>query len=230
MEIKRTISRIFYQIEPKPEGGFIAHCSDTTAPPLEAATREELEQKIQEKVAAEITSQIPGLNLSLEKAGTKFFSIETKSEAAFSPQAGDSVQSIDGSTKNAIEGWLAKNAAMLVEKQLPPEVAEQLKSQALEGKVNFVVTTSTKLGDVRTNVITYNGKLPFGLGNKLATAFGASTPSTPVSPSFSNTSSTASSLNSTGPITPVSSGGTFLRFLVVALVVIGLLLLFIHIK
>src|SRR4051794_39162471 len=53
MEIKRTISRVIYCIEPKPEGGFIARCDDPTVPPLEAASRFELEQQIRDKVTSE---------------------------------------------------------------------------------------------------------------------------------------------------------------------------------
>src|SRR5205807_9887900 len=41
MEIKRLITHFTYRIEPKPEGGFIAHAADPSVPPLEASTREE---------------------------------------------------------------------------------------------------------------------------------------------------------------------------------------------
>ena len=40
MELKRLITHFTYRIEPKPEGGFIAHATDPTVPPLEAPTRE----------------------------------------------------------------------------------------------------------------------------------------------------------------------------------------------
>ena len=65
MEIKRTISRVIYRIEPKPEGGFIARCGDPNVPPLEADTRFELEQQIKDKITSEVESQIPGLKISL---------------------------------------------------------------------------------------------------------------------------------------------------------------------
>ena len=42
MDLKCLITHFTYRIEPKPGGGFIAHATDPAAPPLEAATREEL--------------------------------------------------------------------------------------------------------------------------------------------------------------------------------------------
>src|SRR6266436_9651124 len=63
MEIKRLITHFTYRIEPKPEGGFIAHATDPTVPPLEAPTREELQQKIQAKLVAALGETFPGLRL-----------------------------------------------------------------------------------------------------------------------------------------------------------------------
>jgi len=50
MELKRLITHFTYRIEPKPEGGFVARASDPTLTPLEAPTREELQQKIQANI------------------------------------------------------------------------------------------------------------------------------------------------------------------------------------
>ena len=66
MELKRLITHFTYRIEPKPEGGFIAHATDPTVPPLEAPTREELQRKIQANIAAGLASEFPGLKLPLE--------------------------------------------------------------------------------------------------------------------------------------------------------------------
>ena len=63
MEIKRLVQQCVYRIEPKPEGGFIARTSDPNVPPLEAATREELQQKIQAKLVAALGETFPGLQL-----------------------------------------------------------------------------------------------------------------------------------------------------------------------
>jgi hypothetical protein len=63
MEIKRLVQECVYRIEPKPEGGFIARASDPDVPPLEAATREELQQKIQAKLVAALGGAFPGIQL-----------------------------------------------------------------------------------------------------------------------------------------------------------------------
>ena len=83
MELKRLITHFTYRIAPKPEGGFIAHATDPTVPPLEAPTREELQRKIQANIAAGLASEFPGLKLPLENQQLKFaFHIERKPGAA----------------------------------------------------------------------------------------------------------------------------------------------------
>jgi hypothetical protein len=230
MEIKRTISRIAYHIEPKPEGGFIARCSDSTVPPLEAPTRLELERQIQEKITAEITSQFPGLKLSLGKPETKFFSIDMKPDVGAVSQPGDaSTQPADNRSKQAVEQWLVDKAVLLLDKNLPAELAEQLKTQAHEGKLQISLTKGGTPTEFRREYVVSTGKAGELTSNfltaKTQKTSGGLEPSTPVSASFSNTS-----LDTSSPITPVSSNGSFLRFLLAALVVIGLFLLFFHIK
>ena len=226
MEIKRTISRIAYRIEPKPEGGFIARCSDPTVPPLEAASRFELEQQIKAKITAEMESQFPGLKIPLDESETKFISLETKPDGGFTVQSGDtSLQSSDGGTKKAVEQWLTDKAVTLVEKNLPPELIEQLKRQQIDGKIKIALTKVSTDTKVRREYVVSNG-------SDLLSRFlkgpqknsGALEPSTPVSSSFSNTS-----LDSNAPITPASSG-SFLRFLVAAVVVIGVVFFFLYLK
>jgi hypothetical protein len=63
MELKHLVQRFVYRIEPTPEGGFIARATDPTVPPLEAPTREELQQKIQAKLVAALGETFPGLQL-----------------------------------------------------------------------------------------------------------------------------------------------------------------------
>lgn len=224
MEIKRTISRVIYRIEPKPEGGFIARCDDPTVPPLEAASRFELEQQIQDKITSEVESQIPGLKISLEK---QFISLDTKS-SPFTSQPGDtSSPSSEGGARKAVEQWLTDKAVTLVEDHLPPELVEQLKRQQLDGKLKIAVTKLGTEGKVRREYVISNGA-----AGELLSRFlkgrqknsGALEPSTPVSSSFANTS-----LDSNSPITPASSS-SFLRFLAAALVLIGTLFFFLYLK
>ena len=77
MEIKQLINQFAYRIEAKPEGGFIAHASDPSAPALEAPTRAELQEKIQTHISAALAAQFPGINFPLQTNGVKFaFHIE----------------------------------------------------------------------------------------------------------------------------------------------------------
>lgn len=233
MEIKRTISRIFWHIDAKPEGGSIARSNDATVPPLEAATRAELEDKIkikEEKMVAEMNGLFPGLKLDLAKPGSTLISLEAHADSGVIMQPGDaSRQSAEAGTKKGLDNWLTQNALTLLAKQLPPDVAEQLKEQAHDGKLKIVVGEPTKLNlqtQVRTNVITYEtGKTPFGLSSPEQKTPGALQPSAPVPASFST-----SQLDTGSPITPVSGGNSFILFLLAAIVLLGLLLLFIHIK
>jgi hypothetical protein len=219
MEIKRTISRIAYRIEEKPEGGFIARCSDLNVPPLEAASRFELEQQIQAKITAEMESQIPGLEISLEK---KNISFDNKSDRGSIPQPG-----IEGGAKQAVEQWLTDKAVTLVEKNLPPELVDQLKNQKLSGNVNIKVTKFGGKTNFRREYVISNGNAGQLLSRFLGRQkdSGALEPSNPVSASFSGTN-----LDSTSPITPVSGSGPFLRFLLAAIVVVGILFFFLSLK
>jgi hypothetical protein len=219
MEIKRTISRIAYRIEEKPEGGFIARCSDPNVPPLEAASRFELEQQIQAKITAEMESQIPGLEISLEK---KNISFDNKSDRGSIPQPG-----IEGGAKQAVEQWLTDKAVTLVEKNLPPELVDQLKNQKLSGNVNIKVTKFGGKTNFRREYVISNGNAGQLLSRFLGRQkdSGALEPSNPVSASFSGTN-----LDSTSPITPVSGSGPFLRFLLAAIVVVGILFFFLPLK
>jgi hypothetical protein len=219
MEIKRTISRIAYRIEEKPEGGFIARCSDLNVPPLEAASRFELEQQIQAKITAEMESQIPGLEISLEK---KNISFDNKSDRGSIPQPG-----IEGGAKQAVEQWLTDKAVTLVEKNLPPELVDQLKNQKLSGNVNIKVTKFGGKTNFRREYVISNGNAGQLLSRFLGRQkdSGALEPSNPVSASFSGTN-----LDSTSPITPVSGSGPFLRFLLAAIVVAGIVFFFLYLK
>src|SRR5215469_9725304 len=63
MDLKRLITQVAYKIEAKPEGGFIARATDPSVPPLEAPTREELQQKIQQKILAVISDELPAFKV-----------------------------------------------------------------------------------------------------------------------------------------------------------------------
>jgi hypothetical protein len=226
MEIKRTISRIAYRIEPKPGGGFIARCSDPNVPPLEAASRFELEQQIKAKITGEMESQFPGLKIPLDQSQTKSITFSTKPNGSiFSSSSDSSLQPAEGGVKNAVEHWLADKAVSLVEKNLPPELLEQLKQQQVEGKIKIAVTKVDAEGKVQRNYVVSNGSdLISRFVQGAQKTSGALEPSNPVSASFSGTD-----LDSNSPITPASSS-SFLGFAAAALVLIGMLFFFLYLK
>ena len=109
MEPKRRVRHFTYRIEPKPQGGFIAHATDSTALPLEAASREELLEKIQAKIAAGRASEFTGLKLPLENQELKgAFHIESTPERGFAIHSADpNAPLIDNSpiTPENSRGW-----------------------------------------------------------------------------------------------------------------------------
>jgi hypothetical protein len=226
-DFKTTIKRMFWRIEAKPEGGFIARCSDATVPPLEGATREELQKKIQEKLVSDLGSQFPGLALNLGKPVTKSVSVVTLEKGSTAPEsAAPAAQGVKG----AIERWVTENAESMLENKFPPELVEQLKSQAVDGKMKIMITKTTTGGsgtlETRANTVSFGGdKLPFGPPSPASQAAGSLPPSSPVSASFSG-----SQLDTGSPITPVSGSSSFLKVLFAALVVLGLLFISLHLK
>lgn len=216
MEIKRTLSRIAYRIEQKPDGGFIARCSDPTVPPLEAASRFELEQQIQAKITAEMETQIPGLKIRL--------TLGTKPEGSVFAQSGNSSPlPTEGGTKNSVGHWLADKAVSLVEKNLPPELIDQLKHQSVAGKINVTVTQVGAEGKVRRDYVVSGNDILARFKRPQKTS-GALEPSAPVSASFSD-----ANLNGAAPITP-GNNSSFLRFLIAAMVLAGILIFFLYLK
>jgi hypothetical protein len=109
MELKRIVRDLTYNIEPKPEGGFIAHATDSTVPPVEAASREELLQKIKAEVAANLASEFPGLKLPLGNQELKgAFDIEHTPRGGFAIPSADANAPQSGNspiTPESSRGW-----------------------------------------------------------------------------------------------------------------------------
>jgi hypothetical protein len=141
MELKRLITQFIYRIEPKPEGGFIARPSDPTLPPLEAATREELQEKIHANIAAGLAAEFPSLKLPLENQGLKFaFHIEHKPEGGFTVHAADpNAPSIEGATHQEIESHFAERLIGFLGKHFMPELSQALAAQDNSGDIKVFV-------------------------------------------------------------------------------------------
>ena len=144
MELKSLITHFTYRIEPKPEGGFIAHTTDPTVPPLEAPTREELQRKIQENIAAGLASEFPGLKLPLENQQLKFaFHIERKPGGGFAIHSADpDAPLIEGATHEEIESHFAEKLIAFVGKHFIPELSQALAAQG-SGDIKVFVNRKT---------------------------------------------------------------------------------------
>ena len=145
MDLKRLITQFTYRIEPKPEGGFIAHASDPNIAPLEASTREELQRKIQENIASNLAAEFPGLKLPLDNEGLKYsFHIEGKPGGGFTIHSADpNAQPIEGATHEEVESHFAEKLIGFVGKHFMPELAQAMAAQAISGNVNVFVKRQT---------------------------------------------------------------------------------------
>lgn len=144
MELQRLVTHFTYRIEPKPEGGFIAHATDPAAPPLEAASREELLRKIQEKIAANLASEFPGLKLPLENQELKgAVHIERTPGGGFAIHSADpNAPLTEKVTHEEIESHLAEKLIALMGKDIMPEL-QALAAQGKAGDIKVSVTRKT---------------------------------------------------------------------------------------
>ena len=217
MELKRLITHFTYRIEPKPEGGFIAHATDPTVPPLEAATREELQRKIQTNIAANLAAEFPGLKLPVENQELKFaFHIEHNPRGGFSIHSADSnAQSIEAASHEEMESHFAEKLIAFLGKHLTPELSQVLAAQGNSGDIKVFV--NRKIG------FTLNaGSHGLSLRTKREDAnIGEAT----TKARFGSPGHTISN----SPISPeASSGWNIFRFLLAVLIVFGLMYFFLH--
>jgi hypothetical protein len=133
VKLTRLITQFTYRIEPNAGGGFIAHASDPSVSPLEAATREELQAKIQARIAEELAKDFPGLKVPLDRPGRKFeFHIETKPGGGFTLHSGDpNALPIDGATHDDLQSHVAEKLIAMAGKHAGPELALALKNGKL---------------------------------------------------------------------------------------------------
>jgi hypothetical protein len=224
MDLKRLITHFTYRIEPKPEGGFIAHASDPTIAPLEAPTREELQRKIQENIAACLAAEFPGLKLPLDNQGLKYsFHIEGKPDGGFAIHSADpNAPPIEGATHEEIESHFAEKLIGFVGKHFMPELAQAM-AQGISGDVKVFVKRQTG----------FTGSHTFGLGTARALAPGSS-----IQPNMEDAKSgdatTNANFGSVGgtsgnsPITPETSSSWIVYLFLLVLLLGSLTYFFIH--
>ena len=145
MELKRLISHFTYRIEPKPEGGFIAHGSDPGVPGIEAATRGELQQNIQSSIAVALGTEFPGLKVPLENKEVNFaFHVEHAPDGGFILHSTDGKElPIIGATHGELEGKLAEKVLNALGPRLTPELAKAL-AAADSGEMKVVVKRNVR--------------------------------------------------------------------------------------
>ena len=212
MELKRLITHFTYRIAPKPEGGFIAHATDPSIPPLEAATREELQRKIQANIASALAAEFPGLKLPLENQELKFaiHSVDPKA------------QSIERATQEEIESHFTEKLIPFLGKHLMPELSQALAARGNSGDIKVFV--NHKMGFTLKA-----GAHGFGLGTARGVPVGSSQPAdariedTNLGDRSTNVYSGGSDHTiSNSPIIPeASSSWNLLRFLLAALIIAG---------
>jgi len=233
MELKRLITHFTYRIEPKPEGGFIAHATDPTVPPLEAPTREELQQKIQADIAAGLAAEFPGLKLPLENQELKFaFHIECKPGGDFAIHSADpNIQSIEGATHEDIESHFAEKLIAFVGKHFMPELSQALAAQGNSGDIKVFVNRKTGF-----TVNAGSDKSSLGIARDLPLAGSIQPDDAKIEDAkLGDARATNANFGSVGdaignsPITPeTTSSWTIFRSLLALLIIAALMYFFLH--
>jgi hypothetical protein len=214
MDIQTITKKYAYKIEPNPAGGFIARATDPTVPPIEGATREEVQRKIRETVFAGLSRAFPGLKIPLESKNAKLeFHVDRKPEGGFSVHSTEVGSPTMAPATHEKVDHVAEQLLDFVDKHFPQF------SQALAAQANEVQVTTNQ------TVTTLPGKdLRLGIKDLLPTS---QIPSDTVDVKIVNSAGKVNAVdNSIGstitntPITPqANSSWPFLRFLLIALAV-----------
>lgn len=214
MEIKRLAAKYVYRIEPKSEGGFIARATDPNVPPLEAATRDELRQKIQSTVLAGLGMDFPGLKLPAGAGEMKFsFHVEKQPDGSFDIHSSDpAVAPLNAASHDQVESHFAEKLIEFAGKHMLQEVPEAMRAQMASGDIKVFIKKSSGFTFTTSRL---DDQTP-----QLGSAVQGSDASSVVSPVISNRTSSVT-IGSSGtpidssPITPGNEGtGKLLRIMV----------------
>jgi len=145
MDLQRLVTHFAYRIEPKPDGGFVAHASDPSVPPLEAPTRVELQQKIQQNIFSALSAEFPGLKFPPAGSERQFaFHVESKPEGGFSIHSADpNAPVIHAATQDEFESRFLEKLLGFAGKHLMPELSQALAAQGGSGDIKVVVKRQT---------------------------------------------------------------------------------------
>jgi len=225
MEIKRLAAKYVYRIEPKPEGGFIARATDPNVAPLEAATRDELQHKIQSAVLAGLGADFPGLKLPSGSGEMKFsFHVEKQPDGSFDIHSSDPASApLNAASHDEVESQFAEKLISFVGKHMLQDVPEALRTQMTSGDIKVFINKRSGF----TLTTSHSGVSPAPQVTSSSQGTDAASFSGPIA------SSQPSTLNSSGlpvdssPITPGNGGsGKFFRILLILLVLAAVAFLF----
>jgi hypothetical protein len=235
MEIKRLVSKYVYRIEPKPEGGFIARPSDANVPPLEAATREELQQKIQSTILAGLGTDFPGLKLSSQSGDLKFaFHVEKQPDGSFDIHSSDTASCpVNAPNHDQVESHFAEKLISFMGKHMLQGAPEGLRAQLSSGDIKVFIHKSS--GFTITTKQDGNAAQFRSLSQLFGDTQPGARPASSLGPgasgSFVSNSSASVGTNpeiDSSPITPASEGGKFLRILLVLTILAAVLFFFLR--
>src|SRR5215471_15552602 len=128
MDLKRLFTQVVYKIEAKPEGGFIARATDPSVLPLEAPTREELQEKIQQKMLDVISDEFPGLKVPSGAKHTEMsFHIEHNPGGGYSIHSSDPNRPvIETANHKELESQFLEKVLGFAGNNLSPEMVKKL--------------------------------------------------------------------------------------------------------
>jgi hypothetical protein len=224
MDMQTITKKYAYKIEPKPEGGFIAQATDPTVPPIEGATREEVQRKIRETVFAGLAQTFPGLKIPLQTKNAKLeFHIDRKPEGGFAVHSTEvGSPTMTPATHEKVD-HLTEQLLGFVDKHFP-EFSQALAEAATADEVQIVTKQTTG-----TSII----GLPKGVRDLLPTqAMKSDSKDAGIvegkgGVNASPTSNSFGGAITNTPITPqASSNWAILRFLLAILAIAGLIYFF----
>jgi hypothetical protein len=222
MELKHLIQQFAYKIEPKPEGGFIARASDPTVAPLEAATREELQQKIQANLIAALGEAFPGLQLPQQGTGTSF-----SMHVDRNPGGGFTVHSDNPGTPGFNQpaqeklDHYAEELLGFVDKHFP-HLSEQIAAQATGREIQVFTSRTVSTSGKQSSLLS-----PMFLPGQPAQASAVQGSDATLSPATIENSNLDQSFLTNTPITPeASKSGPIVRFLLTLLIIAAVMYFF----
>jgi hypothetical protein len=226
MKLQHLVQQFVYRIEPKPEGGFIARATDPTVPPLEAPTREELQQKIQAKVMAGLGEAFPGLQLRQPGQQIKLeMHIDREPGGGFSVHSDDpNAATVDPATHEKMDQF-AEELLGFIDKHFP-QLSEQIAAQVGGRDLKVFTTQGANVTVKGTSTATVSQffrpapSMQAGDTPLQDARFQATTIESPLLHDAVLTNT---------PITPeASSSGAVLRFFLVLLVIAAMMYFYLH--